>query len=74
MKYNIIRIDGTTKKKHIVHPGYETQRGAKDILHDMVKAYLRHGLVLTVFELSFITEGNGDIFRVEEASEFKVAA
>ncbi len=71
MTYNVVRISGQTKKKHLIHPGYESQTAAKTVLHDMVKAHLKQGQVLSVFELSFITEANGDVYRVEDAKYFQ---
>lgn len=72
--FNIVRIDGQTQKKHTVHPGYETQDGAKNVLKDMVVAHLKQRIVVEVFELSFKTTLNGDIFLIEDAAQIKNAA
>lgn len=66
-KYNIVRIDAATEKKHVVHPGYETQDGAKTIIKEMAQAHLKQGHVIKEFELGFTTVANQDLYRVEAA-------
>lgn len=71
IKYNIIRIDGTTKRKHLVHPQLEYCR-AKEILGDMAKVHIQQDKAIVQRETSFTTLKNKDLFMVEEISLFNV--
>ncbi len=69
--FNIVRIEAFTHKKHLLHPGFQSQEEAKKVLKDMAVANVKQGVEVYMFELAFTTVENQDLYRVEEAKYFR---